>query len=87
MQVNLLTERELTKALRLLLNLHEHYQIKREANPELEAMLKKTDISYIERKLEEQMRSEAPTLPKIVARPITKLASSVKNKKANGRGG
>lgn len=87
MQVNLLTERELTKALRLLLNLHEHYQIKREANPELEAMLKKSDISYIERKLEEQMRSEAPTLPKIVARPITKLASSVKNKKANGRGG
>lgn len=54
-------------------------------DPELEAMLKKTDISYIERKLEEQLRIEQPTFPKIVAKPINKLTSSVKNKKINGK--
>lgn len=68
LQVTLMTERELTKALQLLSELHRHHGVKRKEDPELAAMLKETDISYIERKLEEQLQGEPKkTLPQVVA--------------------
>ena len=53
--VNLLAEKEISKALKLLVALHEHHQIKSATDPELQSMLKDIDTSYIERKLEEQI--------------------------------
>ncbi|OGG30211.1 hypothetical protein A2971_02895 [Candidatus Gottesmanbacteria bacterium RIFCSPLOWO2_01_FULL_46_21] len=61
LQTNLIAERELTKVLQLLAG------AKNARDPELEAMLKDTDISYIERKLEEQLQPPAQkTLPEII---------------------
>lgn len=62
MQVNMLTEREITKALELLIRLHQHLDIDSIDDPELLSMLKTTNISYIERKLEEQIKGEQPKL-------------------------
>lgn len=78
LQVNLLSEREVTKALKLLLALNAHHKIPSEEDPELEAMLKATNISYIQRKLEEQLHGDVPTLPQVVTKPITKLTEAVK---------
>lgn len=64
MQVNMLTEREITKALELLIHLHNHLDMDDIHDPELESMLKTTNISYIERKLEEQIKGEKPKLLK-----------------------
>ena len=74
LQTNLIAERELTKVLQLLAG------VKRAQDPELEAMLKDTDISYIERKLEEQLQPpQANTIPQIVSKPIVKLSEKVTN--------
>lgn len=78
LQVNLLSEREVTKALKLLLALHEHHNIKTSDDPELASMLKVTNVSYIQRRLEEQLHTDAPTFPKIVTKPITELTRAVK---------
>lgn len=86
LQVNLLSEREVTKALKLLLALHEHHKIKESEDPELDAMLRATNISYIQRKLEEQLHGDQPTLPKIVTKPITKLTQAVKTLGPNKNG-
>lgn len=79
MQVNMLTEREITKALELLIKLHHHLDTDEIRDPELEAMLKTTDISYIERKLEDQLKAEQPKLP-------TVLTGQTQGKKSNGNG-
>ena len=74
LQTNLIAERELTKVLELLAG------VKNAHDPELEAMLKTTDISYIERKLEEQLQPQQPkSIPQIVAEPIVKLKDTVSN--------
>jgi uncharacterized membrane protein len=62
MQVNVLTEREITKALEILIHLHNHLDMDDIHDPELESMLKATNLSYIERKLEEQLKGEQPKL-------------------------
>lgn len=70
LQTNLIAERELTKALQLLAG------VKGAHDSELEAMLKTTDISYIERKLEEQLQPPPPkTLQKIVSVMQTPIKS------------
>lgn len=58
MQVNLIAEREISKALQLikLLMVHQKMDIK---DPELDEMVKQTDISYIERQLELQLKRVA----------------------------
>ncbi len=81
MQVNILTEREITKALELLIALHRQLDLDEINDPELVSMLKATNISYIERKLEEQLKSEAPSVT-----PITKIANTVMKGKSNGNG-
>lgn len=54
-QVNLIAEREITKILRLVSELHKHHGVKSKSDPELEKMLQELDKSYIKRKLEEQL--------------------------------
>lgn len=56
MQVNLISEREITKILQILTKLAEKQGIKFE-DKELTEMLKEIEVSYIERKLEEQLTS------------------------------
>lgn len=81
LQVNLIEEREVTKILQLVTELHEHHKIRRENDPELMAMLKALNTSYIEKKLEEQMRIEqSPSIASVVARPIAKLSRVVKKR-------
>lgn len=81
MQVNILTEREITKALELLITLHRQLDLDEINDPELVSMLKATNISYIERRLEEQLKSESPSVT-----PIAKIASTVMKGKPNGNG-
>ena len=54
LQVELISERETTKILRLVLKLLDHHKIKIR-DKELEEMLEQVDTSYIEKKLEEQI--------------------------------
>lgn len=58
MQVNLISEREITKILYLLTLVLKKDGIKFE-DPELSEMIKQTDISYIERQLKDQIRVAA----------------------------
>lgn len=93
LQVNLLVEREVTKILKLLVDLHKHLGVKSPEDPELEKMLKVTNISYIQRKLEEQLAAEQPKpLQQVVTTPLVKLGEVVEktvktaqdNHKVNG---
>lgn len=80
LQTNLIAERELTKVLQMISDLVKHGGLKQPPDPELEAMLKTTDISYIERKLEEQLQGPPQkTIPQIVASPIARLGQTVTN--------
>lgn len=58
MQVNLIAEREISKALELLKLILQHQKIGFD-DAELNEMIKKTDISYIERQLETQLKRVA----------------------------
>lgn len=84
LQVNLITERELTKTLMLLNKLLEKQKVKLE-DQELEEMLKELDQSYIERELQKQLAPVPTSLPgeivKAVAEPIEKVRESLQAKK------
>ena len=78
LQVNLIVEREVTKMLQLLTELLKHHGVKMPEDPELEKMLRVTDISYIQRKLEEQLAAEQPKpLQQVVTTPLVKLGEAV----------
>ncbi len=61
MQVNLIAEEEITKALKLLAEIRNKMGIK-EKDPELEEMLERINTSYIERSLVEQMQKANTSL-------------------------
>jgi len=61
LQVELISEKENTKILKLLKKILENKE-KYSEDPELEEMIKEIDASYIERKLEEQLESSEKTL-------------------------
>lgn len=65
MQVNLWSEQEITKVLELQKRLLEHFNIEVH-DRELNDMLKATDISYIERQLEEQLRPKQKKTLKVI---------------------
>jgi uncharacterized membrane protein len=56
-QVNLITEREINKALKLLKDIIEKDQKGKLKDKELDEMIKGVDTSYIERKLEEEIKA------------------------------
>ncbi|CAN5207068.1 hypothetical protein BH11PAT1_BH11PAT1_6540 [soil metagenome] len=61
LQVNLISEEEITKILELLHEMREKMGIKRE-DKELEKMLERIDTSYIERSLQKQMDNTGSTI-------------------------
>jgi uncharacterized membrane protein len=73
LQVNLITEREITKALKVLQELREEIKKGKVKDEELEEMVKEVDTSYIERKLAEQLEAKEESLTKAVTEPIEKL--------------
>lgn len=77
LQVNLYSEREITKILKLLKILLEKQGYKAGDDPELTEMLKKLNASYIERKLEEQISKEPESIEKVVAEPIVKVGEKI----------
>lgn len=54
MQVDLISEREITQILRIIYQIARKQGIKLD-DPELKEMLKETDVSYIERQIQEQI--------------------------------
>jgi uncharacterized membrane protein len=58
LQINLISEQEVTKILRLISGLYEHLHVKLEKDSELEKMLRPTDPNQIERILEQEIEDE-----------------------------
>lgn len=75
LQVELFSEKELTKILILLKKLLETHHV--EDDPELEEMTKEIDTSYIERKLEEQLTQQEKSVMDL----RTQLAEKITPKK------
>lgn len=71
MHVNLISEREITKILSLLLKLMEKQGIKVK-DAELEEMVTAIDASFIERKLAEQLNVKEPSLVEEIAKEVVK---------------
>lgn len=78
MQVNLMSEREITKVLEILTVIMKYHKIKYD-DRELDDMIKATDISYIERQLENQLnRGPKPSkLVQNVEKEIDKVAKDI----------
>lgn len=77
MQVNLISEREITKVLKLLKEIRNKQAEEEIKDPELEEMIKSVDTSYIERRLEEQLSEKPTSLLKQVAQPVVDAGVSV----------
>lgn len=58
LQMILIAERELTKALQIIVNMGKRSRIHGKQDPELTEMLKTTDVDWIEKKLEEQLNGK-----------------------------
>jgi len=72
MQVNRIAEKEITKALFILKKIAEKQEIKLDNDIELEEMLKGIEVSYIERKLEEQLSDNKQNIIKEVVEEVEK---------------
>jgi len=72
LQVELITEREITKILKLLNELLKERGLKL-TDKELEEMLEAIDTSYIERKLKDQLEGKSKPMAKKVTEPIVKV--------------
>ena len=77
LQVELITEREISKVLKLI-----NKQLKNEGievkDPELNEMLEAVDTSYIEHKLTQQMESQSTSLGKTMAEPVVGVGKKAK---------
>lgn len=69
LQVDLVTERELTKALKLLKHLLKENKVDIK-DKELEDMLKEVDTTYIERRLEAQLSQKSESITKKVEKTL-----------------
>lgn len=81
LQVNLIAEEEITKALEMLSDIRSKVGIKKE-DPELARMLERIDTSYIERQLDRQISHTSanilkPQIPQLVTPPV---AEKIENK-------
>jgi uncharacterized membrane protein len=72
LQVELITEREITKILKLLNELLKERGIKL-TDRELEEMLEVIDASYIERRLKDQLETKTAPITKKITEPIAKV--------------
>lgn len=73
LQVNLITEREITKVLKILKELREEVKKGKVKDEELDEMLREVDLSYIERKIAEQLANKEKPIPQSMAKPLEKL--------------
>jgi uncharacterized membrane protein len=73
LQVNLITEKEITKVLKILKELREEIKKGKIKDEELEEMVKEVDYSYIERKIAEQLEHKEETFAQAVTEPLEKL--------------
>jgi len=80
LQVELITEKEISKVLTLLKNLLENQGVKT-TDAELQEMLEEVDTSYIERKLEEQLVAKPTSLTKKATDSLTKVGKTLTPKK------
>lgn len=69
LQINLIAEEEITKALKLLAEIRDKMGIK-ESDPELEEMLERINTSYIERTLIEQIEKANTTFAKRITEKL-----------------
>jgi uncharacterized membrane protein len=70
MQVNQIAEKEITKALIILKKIAEKQGIKLDDDKELNEMIKGIEVSYIERKLEEQLAGNQQNIIKDVVEEV-----------------
>lgn len=77
LQIDLITEREITKALKLLKEIKEKNETKKAKDVELEKMLEEVDTSYIEKQLEKQLSNDK-SLNKELAKPVNNLKKKIK---------
>lgn len=77
MQVNLIAEKEITKILRILVEIAKKQNINF-SDEELQEMIQDIEISYIERRLTEQLYDKNSSIIKRIKDPIKKVASEVK---------
>lgn len=70
MQVNQIAEKEITKALIILKQIAEKQGIKLDDDKELNEMIKGIEVSYIERKLEEQLAGNKQNIIKDVVQEV-----------------
>lgn len=85
MQVNLLAEREISKILEMTKLILEKEKGK-VSDPELEEMVKETDVSYIERQLEKQLSSASAgpgTVIKEIGKEIGRAAKDIGSPKTS----
>ena len=71
LQVNLITEREITKVLKILKEIKDENKKDHDKDLELEDMIEDIDAGYIERKLQEQIENSE-------GKPITKIEEKIK---------
>ena len=76
MQINRISEKEITKTLMLLKKIAEKQGIKVE-DAELDEMLKDLKLSYIERKLEEQLSEKHPSILEKAENMVEKVESKL----------
>ncbi|MFV1917605.1 MAG: DUF1003 domain-containing protein [Patescibacteria group bacterium] len=77
LQVELITEKELSKALQLLTKILAKKGVKL-SDSELEEMLQAVDTSYIERKLEEQISGKSESVANSITHGVEKALTSKK---------
>ncbi len=76
MQVNMIAEKEITKSLVILKKIAEKQGIKLNEDEELNEMLREIEVSYIERKLEEQLSDKPKNIIKEVIEVVEKVEES-----------
>lgn len=78
LQINEIAEREITKALRLIAEIHEKVTGEKRLDPELERMYKSIDTSRIEKKLEAELEPQ----PLVIRELLEKLEEKLRMRKA-----
>lgn len=76
MQINKIAEKEITKALYVLVKIAEKNKINLEADSELKEMLKGIEFSYIERRLQDQLSDKPKNIFKEV---VASVGKTIKN--------
>lgn len=80
LQVSLITEKELTKVLKLLRMILRKHGVEIKNDIELEEMIGEIDASYIERQLEHDILPEKKTIADKIVEPLTKMEETFNRK-------